>query len=134
MTEKMNWPPSYADLTTEEVDIGIHLSTFLNVILSGKLAEIDSTRLYRIKMSLGQDLACNVSNGRIRTPKSVLFPYKYKMLTNNTELINMVNRLGQGICYSLMEEMEISVGDSFSSSFKSDCYQLTIWCSRTKRK
>ena len=94
MTDKMNWPPSYTDLTTEKVDIGIHLSTVLNVILSCKLAEIDSIRFYRISMSLGQDLAYNVSNGRIRTPKSVLFPYKYKMLTSNTELINMVNLLG----------------------------------------
>ena len=73
MTYKMNWPPSYTDLTTEKVDIRIHLSTFLNVILSGKLSEIDSTRLYRMKMSLGQDLVYNVSNGRIRTPKSVSF-------------------------------------------------------------
>ena len=97
MTDKMNWPPSYTDLTTEKVDIGIHLSTFLNAILSCKLAEIDSTRVYRMNMSLGQDLVYNVSNGRIHTPKSILFPYKYKMLTNNTELINMVNRLGQGI-------------------------------------
>ena len=28
------------------------------------------------------------------------------MLINSTELINMVNRLGNGICYSLLEEME----------------------------
>ena len=74
MADKMNWPPSYADVTTEKVDIGIYLSTFLNVILSGKLAEIDSTRLHRIKMTLVQDLGYNASNWRIRTPKSVLFP------------------------------------------------------------
>ena len=28
------------------------------------------------------------------------------MLINSTELIKMVNRLGNGICYSLLEEME----------------------------
>ena len=106
MTDKINWSPSYADLTAEKVDIGIHLSTFLTIILSAKSTEIDSTRFYRIKMSLGQDVVYNVSNGRIRTPKSVLFPYNIKMLTNNTELINMVNRLGHGIFYSLLEEME----------------------------
>ena len=43
MKDMMNWPPSYADLIPEKVDIGIHLSTYLNVILSGKLAEIDSS-------------------------------------------------------------------------------------------
>ena len=41
-TDKMNWPPSYADLTPKKVGIEIHLSTFLNVILSGKLAEMIS--------------------------------------------------------------------------------------------
>ena len=40
MTDKMNWLPSYADLPAEKMDIGIHLSTFLNIILSGQLAEI----------------------------------------------------------------------------------------------
>ena len=73
MTDKMDWSPSYADLTPEKVDIGIHLSIFLNVILSDKLAEIGSTRLYSITMSLGQGLVYNVSNGRIRTPKSFIF-------------------------------------------------------------
>ena len=106
MTNEMNQPTSYADLTAEKVDIGIHLLTSLNVILSGKLEEVDSTLLYRIKMSLCQDLFYNVNNGRIRTPKSVLFPYNIKMLTNNTELINIVNRQGHGICYSLLEDTE----------------------------
>ena len=57
-------------------------------------------------MSVGQDLVYNVSNGRIRATTSVLNPYNIKMLINSTELINMVNRLGNGICYSLLEEME----------------------------
>ena len=57
-------------------------------------------------MSVGQDLVYNVSNGRIRATTSVLNPYNIKMLINSTELINMANRLGNGICYSLLEEME----------------------------
>ena len=57
-------------------------------------------------MSVGQDLVYNVSNGRIRATTSVLNPYNIKMLINSTELIKMVNRLGNGICYSLLEEME----------------------------
>ena len=31
------------------------------------------------------------------------------MLTNNTELINTVNRFGHGICYSLLEEIETEI-------------------------
>ena len=57
-------------------------------------------------MSLGHDLVYNMSNGTISTPKRALFPYNIKMLTNNTKLINMVNRLGHGVCYSLLETVK----------------------------
>ena len=85
MTDKMNWLPSYADLPAEKMDIGIHLSTFLNVILSGQLVEIV------------------MGNGRISV---FYFHITINMLSNKTELINMANCLGHGICYSLLEEME----------------------------
>ena len=107
MTDNLNWPPCYNDLTTENIDLGNFVSTFLNVILSGKIGDPESSRMHPIKLSLGQDMIYNVSNGRIRTPKSILFPYNIKMLTNNTEIINMTsNRLGHGICYSLLEKIE----------------------------
>ena len=38
--------------------------------------------------------------------QKVLFSYNIKMLTNKTELFNTVNRLGHGICYNLLEEIE----------------------------
>ena len=42
--------------------------------------------------------------GRVKTPKSVLYPY-IKSLTNNTELINITCRLRQEGSYSLLEEL-----------------------------
>ena len=44
--------------------------------------------------------------GRVKTPKSILLPSILKTLTNNTEIINMVNRLGHGISYTLLMEIQ----------------------------
>ena len=57
-------------------------------------------------MSLGQDLIFTVSNGCVKTPRSILYPYALKTLTNCTELITVTNCLGYRISYTLLEEME----------------------------
>ena len=46
--------------------------------------------------------------GRVKTPKSVLYPY-IKSLTNNTELINITCRLRQEVSYSLLEELSTEI-------------------------
>ena len=46
--------------------------------------------------------------GRVKTPKSVLYPY-IKSLTNNTELINITCRLRQEGSYSLLEELSTEI-------------------------
>ena len=45
---------------------------------------------------------------RVKTPKSVLYPY-IKSLTNNTELINITCRLRQEVSYSLLEELSTEI-------------------------
>lgn len=57
-------------------------------------------------MSLGQDLMYAVSNGIVRTVKSIFFPYRTKLLTNSTDSINISNCLGHGFSYSMLEKME----------------------------
>ena len=47
-----------------------------------------------------------VSNGAIKTPKSVLFPLLMKSLCNNTEILRLINKYGHGIGYNLIEEIE----------------------------
>ena len=66
-----------------------------------------STRVSRLKSSFGQDLIYAVSNGKIKTPKSILYPTVIKSLTNCTELIDITNRLGHGhgVSRSILEEM-----------------------------
>ena len=43
------------------------------------------------------------------TPKSVLYPYHIKSLTNNTKLINITCRLRQEVSYSLLEELSTEI-------------------------
>ena len=60
----------------------------------------------RLKLSIMQDLVYNVTRGRVKTPKSGLLPSTVKNLTSNTGLINILNKLGQGICYTLLMEIQ----------------------------
>lgn len=65
-----------------------------------------SDRTVRINNSIAQDIVYSVSNGAIKPPKSVLFPAVVKVLCNNTELVRLINKCGQGIGYNLLEEIE----------------------------
>ena len=62
-----------------------------------------------MKQSFTQDLVDAITNGRVKTPKSVLYPDHIKSLTNNTELINITCRLGHEISYSLLEELSTKI-------------------------
>lgn len=44
--------------------------------------------------------------GRVKTPKSILLPSIVKTLTNDTELITALNRLGHGISYTTLMEIQ----------------------------
>ena len=54
----------------------------------------------------------SVHNGNMLTPKSILFPCQIKDLTNNCELITTANKLGHGVCYSMLQEVltEVAYG------------------------
>ena len=62
-----------------------------------------------MKQSFAQDLVYAITNGRVKTPKSVLYPDHIKSLTNNTELINITCRLGHEVSYSLLEELSTKI-------------------------
>ena len=59
-----------------------------------------SDRVKGLSLSFAQDLFFAVHNGKKLTPKNVLLPLQIKWLTNNTELITAVSRLGHGISYT----------------------------------
>ena len=55
--------------------------------------------------SVAQDIVYIATNGRVKTPKSLLLPSVTKTLTNNTEVINILNSLVHGVSYSILSEM-----------------------------
>ena len=59
----------------------------------------------RLKHSITQDIVYTVSNSKVKTPKTLLYPSIIKQLTNNTEIINIVHRLGHSVPYSILNGM-----------------------------
>ena len=62
-------------------------------------------RVERFMKSFAQDLMFGVSRGKIKPPQQILLPYAVKTLTNDVELIQMLNCCGHGIAYSQLEEI-----------------------------
>ena len=85
--------------------ISERLNYFLQKTLSVKYTDIESPRVSRLKLSFSQHLIYAMIHGKIKTPKSILFPYTIKTLTNNTELINVTLKYGHAISYPILEEL-----------------------------
>ena len=98
MKDSMPWPPQPNDLAPDKIEIAQSLRVFLETVTD--------TRSTRLKNSVAQDIIYNVSAGRIRTVKSVLLPTVVKALTNNKELIHILNRFGHGISYTSLIEAQ----------------------------
>ena len=81
----------------------------MTVLISGKSLDSESSiteRTIRLKESFAQDIVFSVTNGVVKTPKSVLFPSVVKALCNNTEIVKLINKYGHGVSYDLVEEIE----------------------------
>ena len=59
--------------------------------------------------SFAQDLLFGVTRGRIKPPKQILLWYAVKTLTNDVELVSILNRYGHGISYSQLEEINTAL-------------------------
>ena len=116
MTEKiktlkdtMPWSLDVHDLDTSQINITDYLDLFLSTLLSGCSMESSSSKVNRLKFSIGQDLAYAISNCRIKTSKGILYPYAIKSLTNSTNLITINNQLGHGVSASILEELATEI-------------------------
>ena len=89
------------------------LKEFLFTLLTGSTGfpglQYCSEKVSRLITSFGQDLVFGASGGRQRPPKHILLPYAVKSLTNNVELIQILNRCGHGIAYSQLEEIKTAL-------------------------
>ena len=79
-----------------------------------------SNRSARIRLSLVQDIVYSVTEGKVKTPKSVLLPTVVKQLTDNTEIINTLNKLGHGVSYSILSEMHLENAYTIQDQQKAD--------------
>ena len=105
MKDELPWPPQPTDLEPEKFNIPRYLNEFLASLLGGEDDVVLSSRNTTIKYSMTHDIVYNLNGGRVKTPKSMLLPSVIKTLTNNTEIINIINRLGHGLSYSILSEM-----------------------------
>ena len=85
LSNDMPWPPQPGHLTVESFQIPPKLDYFFERLLSGKNTTNDSPHVARLKLSFSQDVIYAVTHGKVKTPKSILYPYAIKSLTNNTE-------------------------------------------------
>ena len=66
-----------------------------------------SERVRRLATSFESDLVYAVTCGK--TPKHILLPFAVKSLTGNTELIQILNRLGHSLSYLQIEEVNTAL-------------------------
>ena len=81
----MSWPPKEHELDPSKLskDVPDLLDRFCSVLITGTSSDNGSNiseRTLRLKNSIAQDFVYSVSNGNIKTPKSVLFPTVVKIV------------------------------------------------------
>lgn len=117
---KASWPPQPCELTENAVTIPDDLKGFLFTLLTGSTGlpglQSCSEKVSRLITSIGQDLAFGASGGRQKPPKHILLPYAVKSLTNNVELIHILNRCGHGIAYSQLEQINTALSSKVGSN------------------
>ena len=104
-------PPKPSQLT-EEINLPDEVRVCLATLLTGNSKypeEPCSSKVQCLVNSFGQDMVFGVTGGRKKPPKHVLLPYAVKTLTNNVELIQILNRCGHGVAYSQIEELNTAL-------------------------
>ena len=110
-TYNTSWPHSCDELDMDCFPVSPSLWKFFSlVICNGAVPNKDKTE--RMISSLSQDLFYAVPQGKKLTPKSILPPLLFKLLTNNTELITTISRLGHGVSYTKLGEVITEVAYS----------------------
>ena len=100
MKDSLPWPPQPKDLEPKKFFNPEKLKEFLSKMF------YEEEQKSRICYSFAQDIAYGVTNDKVKTPKSILLPTMIKSLTNKSELINVLNRLGHSVSYSTLLESQ----------------------------
>jgi len=115
------------------------LQIFITCVLSGEPSYHSASQKIQLLVdSYGQDLVYSVTCGRVKPPKHILLSNAVKTLTGNSEIIQIMNKLGHGVSYTVLEENDtaLSLQKIASSSDDSvplpDCvnpyiYSALVW-------
>lgn len=98
-------PPETQNLSPDQFKTSKGLETFFDVLILVATKRDLNPRTCRFKFSLAQDLVYAVTDGRVKTPKSILFLCTIKTLTDSTELVNVVKRFDHGVSYTALMEL-----------------------------
>ena len=99
----LNWPPHIQNLELDQTIIGKYTLTDFYVNFSTTAIWINS---------VGQNSLHTVSNGCFLTTKHVLLSFTVKSVTENAELVKIMNSLGHGVSYSKVLEIETTISNS----------------------
>jgi len=135
--KNMNTPYQFPYLNDFEHSTTLPASLHLllcNIILSAvDINTTSSPRTQRIN-SIAADIIYAATAGRIKFPKHILLPYGIKSLTGNVEVIHMLNRLGHGISYGQLIEIQTAIamqrkasGDILPNCIVSDVFATLAW-------
>ena len=108
----MSWPPKPSQLTKEEINLPDEVRVFLATLLTGHSKypeEPCPSKVQRLVNSFGQDMVFGVTCSQKKPPEHILLPYAIKTLTNNVELIQILNGCGHGVAYSQIEELNTAL-------------------------
>lgn len=103
-----DWPPDPSKLDKEHIDTPLLDNTFLQHLLMGDDSAL-TERMMWLRNSIVQDLEFAITRGRYKPVKHILLAFAVKSLTGNVELIQLLNRLGHGIAYTQLEEIDTSL-------------------------
>ncbi|XP_078353848.1 uncharacterized protein LOC144638526 [Oculina patagonica] len=105
----LGWPPEPHELDKDYLPLTPLLTAFLQTLVAGDTEKPMTSRVNRFIYSVSQDCMFAVSGGSCTTAKHILLPWAVKTLTGNVEVIKLLNRLGHGVSYSKLEEIETAL-------------------------
>lgn len=100
------WPAQPQELDKDYRPLTPFLTEFLKTLVAGDSEKPLTSRVNRFIYSVSQDFMFAVSGGSSSTAKHILLPWAVKALTGNVKVIKLLSRLGHGISYSKLEEIE----------------------------
>ena len=128
----LSWPRKADELQSDAALVPDMLYNMLAWILTSH-TEFSTERVsnlpnhvHRWILSLGKDLIHCGSRGRTKTPKYVLLPTAVKSLTGNAELVTLLNRLGHGLSYSQIEELETAIAEQQITNLRNSVLLPTV--------